>query len=74
MRKLKGELSLSICFSATSWRRKMDKKKEDQNKQKNQSDSLGKKMRIRQEDIELFKTSLLSDMGIPKRRFMSDNV
>ena len=40
----------------------MDKKKEDQNKPKNQSDSLGKKMRIRQEDIELFKTSLLKDM------------
>ena len=40
----------------------MDKKKEDQNKQKNQSDALGKRTRIRQEDIELFKTSLLRDM------------
>ena len=40
----------------------MDKKKEDQKKQKNQSDSLGKRTRIRQEDIELFKKSLLQNM------------
>lgn len=52
----------------------MAKKSEEQKKPKNQEDSLEKRIRIRKQDIELFKMSLLSDMGIPKRRFMSDNV
>lgn len=48
----------------------MAKVKKETNKQKNLSDwqpkdwaeRLGKKMRIRQQDIELFKMSLLRDM------------
>lgn len=71
MHKLKVELSLSIGFYAMFWRRKMAKKKE-QKKPKNQADGLGKSIRISKQDIELFKTSLLRDMGIPKRIFMSD--